>query len=330
MFKKIAFWLDNARYNALVQSVLPAFLAVWVAHSEPGFSLLCAILAVIGIAFAHLGMNLLDDYFDYRKKGAQIRDHLAAAGFRARIAKCPYLTSGAATEKDLLLAIGVFGALALACGAVIFALRGLPILYITLIAGFLGYSYSGPPLRLGYLGLGELVIVLMFGPCLMAGAYVSACGTFSPYILFLSAPIGLWVGNIVYTHSIMDCEPDRSVHKMTLAVLLNSKAGMLAVSACFIFLPYLIIIAGIVCKYLSVWYLTVLISLPMAIGLWRMMLVFVKNPKQVVERKWWMGPIERWKEICEADLQWFMVRWFTARNLLMILSLIIFVVEFFV
>src|SRR5574344_1021432 len=152
MWKTVLFWLNNARYNAFPQSVLPAVLAVWIARSVAGFSLLCGILAILGIAFANLAMNLFDDYFDYQKKGAQIRDHLAAAGFRARIAKCDYLTSGKTTVKSLLIAISVFLLLALACGTYILILRGLPILYITLITGILGVCYSGKPLRFSYRG----------------------------------------------------------------------------------------------------------------------------------------------------------------------------------
>lgn len=329
MFNKIRFWLNNARYVSLPQSVLPAILAVWIARTESDFSIICSILAIFGIACAHLGMNLLDDYFDYQKKGAQIRDHLAAAGFRARIAKCDYLTSGKTTMKSLFTAASVFLLLALACGTYILILRGLPILYITLITGILGVCYSGKPLRLSYRGLGEIVIAVIFGPCIMIGAYLAACGTITSSMIFISVPVGLWVGNIVYTHSIMDFQPDKSVGKMTLAVRINHQTGMLIVSSIFLFLPYIILTAGVVFFQLKITYLFVFLTLPLAISLFRLLIIFLKDPQRKMKPRFWMGPMEKWKDITDAGIEWFMIRWYSARNLLIFLCLIIFIVEIF-
>lgn len=329
MLKKALFWLNNARYVALPQSVLPAILAVWIARHEVDFSIWCSILAVIGVALAHLGMNLFDDYFDYQKKGAQIRDHLAAAGFRARIAKCDYLTSGKTDVKSLFIAASTFLLAALACGIVLFVQRGMPILYITLITGILGICYSGKPLRLSYHGFGEIVIAFIFGPCIMTGAYVAACGLYNPTILFISFPVGLWVGNIVYTHSIMDFEPDKSVGKMTMAVWLNNRKLMLGASAFFLFLPYVIILSGLVFYDLKIGYYFVFLTLPLAVALFRLLIAFVKNPQQKFEPHFWMGPMERWRDITTAGIEWFMIRWYLARNLLIFLCLIIFIVEIF-
>ena len=64
----IGFWYNNARPKALPQSMLPAVLAVCMAAGSPGFSLSLASMAVAGVLFGHLGMNLFDDYFDYREK----------------------------------------------------------------------------------------------------------------------------------------------------------------------------------------------------------------------------------------------------------------------
>ena len=47
-----------------MQSLMPAVLAVIVALGGEGFSVLCAVLAVVGVACFHLSMNLADDYFD--------------------------------------------------------------------------------------------------------------------------------------------------------------------------------------------------------------------------------------------------------------------------
>lgn len=323
----LGFWYNNARPKALPQSMLPALLAVCMAAGSPDFSLPLAILAVAGVLFGHLGMNLFDDYFDYRKKGTEFRDKMAGEGIRARIAKCSYLTSGAATLSQLLVACLVFSLVALVFGVVIFWFRGEYIAWIALALAVLGISYSGAPLRLSYHGWGELEVGFIFGPLLMAGVYYSAAGTITPAVLFVSFPVGLLVANILYTHSIMDYEPDKKVGKMTLAVLLRDKKRMLAVLFFLLFCPFAIIAWGIVRGELSVWYWAVFVTLPMAFSLFRLMIWFVRDPHRVFTPRFWMGPMTNWENIQKIGIDWFMIRWLLARNLLSFFCLIVVIIS---
>jgi 1,4-dihydroxy-2-naphthoate octaprenyltransferase len=282
----------------------------------------------MGVIVGHLGLNLFDDYFDYRVKGSEFRDAMARKGFRARIAKCNYITSGQTTLQHLLIACILFGAIALAIGFVIWLFRGNFILWIALLTAVLGISYSGAPLRLSYHGLGEILIGIMFGPLLMIGVYYSACGHFDWPVLFISVPVGLLVANIVYTHAIMDYEPDREVGKMTLAVWLKSKKAMLACLLVLLAGAYASIIGGVVTGYLSPYYLLTLLTLPMAVALFYLMVEFVRHPEKKFSPQIWMGPMGDWKRFQAADLDWFLIRWFLARNLLSFFCLIIIVVCF--
>ncbi len=326
--KTIRFWINNARPTALPQSLLPAILAVCLASQMEGFSLLPGILAIFGVIIGHLGLNLFDDYFDYKVKSSEFRDNMARKGFRARIAKCHYLTSGEATLKELLIACIIFSGLALIVSGIIWGLRGNFILWIALATATLGISYSGPPLRLSYHGLGEIAIGIIFGPLLMTGVYFATCGRFDWSILFISIPVGLLVMNIVYTHAIMDCEPDKEVGKMTLAVLLHSKKRMLACSFLILFFAYGLIIAGVITGDLSKYYLFTFLTLPMAINLFYLMIEFVKNPERKFTPRFWMGPMGNWGKYQEFNLDWFMIRWLSARNLLSFFCLIIILVSF--
>jgi 1,4-dihydroxy-2-naphthoate octaprenyltransferase len=324
----IRFWLNNARTISLPQSLLPAVLAVCVASQAQGFSVYLGVLAVFGVVMAHLSLNLFDDYFDYRVKGAEFRDAMARKGFRARIAKCHYITSGQATLRQLLIACLVFGAIALAAGSVIWWFRGNFILWIALIAAVLGISYSGAPLRMSYRGLGEIVIGVMFGPLSMTGVYYAACGHFDMSIVFISVPVGLLVANIVYTHSIMDYEPDKEVGKMTFAVLLNSQRRMLFCLLLLLLGSYGCIIGGVLTGYLSKYYLFTLLTAPMAVNLFYLMVAFVRCPDKQFSPRFWMGPMGDWERIETHHIDWFMIRWLSARNLLSFFCLILIVVGF--
>ena len=326
--KLIRFWFKNARYVALPQSVMPAILAVCMAINAPDFAVLPALFAVLGVLFGHLGINLLDDYFDYKIKDTSFRDQLTHQGIRARIAKCNYLTSGATTVRHLKIACIVFCAISLTCGCIIFFERGMPIFYLALLTAILGYSYSGEPLKFSYRGLGEIQIGLMFGPLLMTGVYYAACGIFNWSVLFVSIPVGLLVANIVYSHAIMDYEPDKQVGKMTFAILLGKKKYMLFTSFLILFLSFGLIAAGVITKYLPLPYLLVFMTLPMAISLFYLIKEFIRDPQRSFSPQFWMGPMMiNWDNLKAAGIDWFMIRWVLARNLLTFFCLILIMIN---
>jgi len=320
---KIGFWINNARHIALPQSVLPALLALAMAGTHSDFSWWLGLVALLGIICAHLSMNLADDYFDYKVKSGENRNEMAAEGMRARIAKYPYLTSGEATVKQLAGAILAFLLIASICGAVILYFRGINILYIALIGGFLGISYSGWPFRLCYHGYGELVIGLMFGPLLMIGMQYAAAGVFNATIVLVSVPVGLLVTNIVYSHSIMDAIPDEKVGKMTFARLLAKPKLILFFSGIFNLLPFVIIIIGVASDLLHWAYLSILILLPMAIYLVNSLTQFVNHKTVDIKLKPWMGPMGKFDKYREIGIDWFMLRWLIARNLVTFFCLIL-------
>ena len=324
--KVFIFWWKNARPVALPQSLMPAVLAVCLASGMPDFSIYMSVLAVMGVALAHLCSNLLDDYFDYKATDPALRDDLQRKGMRARISKCTYLTSGKTTMKALFTVCCILGMAAATLGVLVFLQRGVVVLYIAAITALLGFSYSGAPLKLSYRGLGEVVIGLVFGPLLMCGVYYAACGMLEWSVLLVSVSVGLLVVNIVYSHSIMDYEPDKSCGKMTFAVLLNSKKRMIITLFIILFAIFSVIVAGVALGYLSKLYLLVLLTLHLAVAQFYLMQQFVKNPQKTFKPRFWMGPMGNWEGIERAGIDWFMIRWLLARNLLSFFCLIIIVI----
>lgn len=126
---KIGFWIKNARHISLPQSLLPGFLAIGMSLGYGSFSWGLSLVALWGVVCAHLGMNLLDDYYDYRQGSGEKRVKLAAGGVRARVAKYPYLTSGQATVGDLVVAISLFLLLAAVAGGRYLFSGGRTVLY---------------------------------------------------------------------------------------------------------------------------------------------------------------------------------------------------------
>lgn len=319
---KFAFWFNNARPISLPQSMLPALTAVALSAGTGHFSFVAAIACVTGVMFAHLGMNLLDDWFDYYKGSGEARQKVASEGFRGRMVKYPYLTSGEATPKHLLIASGVFLAIAALMGFVVIAIRGWMILWWMLAGFIIGYSYSGGPLKLGFRGLGELVIFIMFGPLMMTGVYFAITGTVNPKIAWLSASVGLLVTNIVYSHSVLDSIPDRKMGKFTMAHLMGSDKGMLILSGVLNVLPYVLVVVGVCLGQLHFAYLAVLAVMPVSLWLVKSLSDFVGKKDVPVQIRWWMGPMGDFDKYRAAGIDWFLLRWLTARNIVQFFCLI--------
>ena len=65
MLKKTILILECSRIFSLPMSIL-SWLVVFTYSIIDSGNVFYGLLALIGISFAHLGTNLLDDYFDYK------------------------------------------------------------------------------------------------------------------------------------------------------------------------------------------------------------------------------------------------------------------------
>ena len=324
---RLNFWFENARFAATMQSLIPALMAAVLAIGNPGFCWYTAVLAVIGVNLAHCGMNLLDDYFDYLDEVLEARMKVVRRGFKAFTAKYPYLTEGKTSLKGLKCAIAVFGGVALLLGAVCFLhwtkSNGFAfsdgsawIVAMTAAAVILGYFYDAAPLRLSYHGLGELTVGIIFGPLLMTGVYYAACGTVDGTILLMSIPVGLMVMNILFTHSIIDNAGDEESDKHTLASVIGSKKGNILLSAVINFAPFAVVIAAVAAGEMHPAYLLTLLMLPRAVWLVWSLWKFTSGEEIDTDHpKWYLGRFDYWEQAGQANLRWYLIRWFTARNI---------------
>ena len=338
---KVAGWIKNGRDVALVQSVIPAVVAVAFAAGKPNFNVWMAILAIIGVASAHLCANILDDYYDYKIDMAGGRDRVIRKGFRAMTHKYPYLTDGSESLKSTWRAIVHFAIVASACGLVIFIFRTVNhgftgmngSWWIPAIAGLtavLSYFYSAPPLKIAYHGLGELEIGVIFGPLLMSGVYYASCGQMDASILFISIPVGILVLNILFTHSFIDMAGDEECGKMTFARLIGSRKWCLVTSFVINFLPFAIIAAAVAFRILPPIYLLTFAAIPRSIWLCASLVRFYHGDANVPPTPpKWLGPMikEDWSLVREAGFDWFLMRWLAARNILSAFCLTIIIAQ---
>lgn len=339
MATRLKFWLDNARNIALPQSVIPCITAIILAIGEDGFNWPLLFPVIFGVCAAHLGMNLADDYFDYKTgiPNNEIRSTLKEQGsVRARMEKCHYIQSGEATEKELLKAIAGFLGFAGMMGLVVIAVQyskggisaAIPVVVYAVSGLIVGLEYSGKPLQLGYHGLGELVIGLMFGPLNMLGTYAAMTGQmFRPDIFLFSLGIGCMVTNIVYVHSVMETSADRQLGKYTFAHLLGSHRAQIAAIGIFAILPFVFLLANIIFFGWTPWYLLSAATVPMSVFLIVSTSRFVRGIPQDDKPRWWMGPMGDWDTYVKYDMDWFLIRWLLARNIVTFFCMIVILVK---
>ncbi|MEG3437595.1 2-carboxy-1,4-naphthoquinone phytyltransferase [Pannus brasiliensis CCIBt3594] len=108
----------------------------------------------------------------------------------------------------------------------------------------LGYTYQGPPFRLGYRGLGEIICFLTFGPMAIEAAYYSQAGTFSLPSLAASVLIGITTSIILFCSHFHQVEDDIAAGKKSPIVRLGTALGS-RVLARVTFLVYLLVAIGI-------------------------------------------------------------------------------------
>ncbi|MFQ5453004.1 MAG: 1,4-dihydroxy-2-naphthoate polyprenyltransferase [Candidatus Zixiibacteriota bacterium] len=188
-----------------------------------------ALMALLGAIMIQIGTNFANDYFDYQK-GADQKDRLGPT----RVTQAGLVNPS--TMKSATIFIFTIAILA---GTYLVWRGGLPILLIGLLSIIFGILYTAGPFPLGYIGLGDVFVLIFFGPVAVGGTYyVQTLEINIPVILSGLAP-GLFSVAILTVNNLRDINSDSEVGKKTLAVRFGTSFSKLEyllsiVLACFI------------------------------------------------------------------------------------------------
>lgn len=307
--ERINLWRAIARDYTLPQTVISYVFAVVLASKHYNVDIWLSFLGLIGALLAHMSVNILDDYFDWKNGSVKEYKKLLDAGEQAKTHKCFYLEQGLTSHKSLLIVALSMDGVAGLIGLYIALHVGISVLIIAALAGFLGFFYSAPPFKFSYRGMSELVIGIVYGPLLLSGAYITAGGMIDKTILFSSIIIGIFVANISFVHCIMDFKSDQNAGKTSLATLLKSPKNATVALFIFYVIAFLLIIIGILAKIFPIATLLTLIILPKVIALIKLM------TNNDITKKFWMGYFENWDHVIKEDSSWFMLRLCLSRNI---------------
>jgi 1,4-dihydroxy-2-naphthoate polyprenyltransferase len=255
----ISRWLVATRAAVLILTFLSAAIAGLLAARDGLFHWGYWILLAVGLIFAHATNNLLNDLVDFAR-GVDEDNY-----FRAQYGP-QTVQMGLLSKRGLLAYAGATGAIAAACGLGLAAARGWPIVGLMAAGAFFVIFYTWP---LKYIGLGEIAVILVWGPLMVWGGYFAVTGEWNGAALWGSLPCAIGAATVIFGKHIDKLEADRAKRIRTLPVLLGervSRAAVLVMVALQYLLPVILVLAG----YFSPLMLVVLLGLYFVPPVWKM------------------------------------------------------------
>jgi 1,4-dihydroxy-2-naphthoate octaprenyltransferase len=167
------------------------------------------------------------------------------------------------------------------------------VLGLILTCCFLGYLYQGPPFRLGYLGLGELLCFPCFGPLGVGAAYYSQTGSFSWVSFWASLSLGLTTSLVLFCSHFHQVKDDRAAGKKSPIVRLGTaRSAALIPVWCGVSLALMVVpsLPGV----FPPWTLLSLLSLPIALEISRFIGRYHNQPEQVMNCKFLAIKFQFW------------------------------------
>ncbi len=201
-------WLLASRPKTLAAGLTPVLIGTAMAAAAGQFHLLAALAAGLGALLIQIGTNFANDYFDFIK-GTDTEE---------RVGPTRATQAGLVTPRTMLFATILIFALAFLPGAYLVFRGGWPFLAIGVVSVACGVLYTGGPYPLGYLGLGDIFVLVFFGPVAVGGTYyVQALELTTPVIVAGFMP-GLFSTAILTVNNLRDADTDVRTGKRTLAV----------------------------------------------------------------------------------------------------------------
>jgi len=252
---RLKVWFLETRPQFLLLSVVLAFLGTSLAWYEGHFHLGHAVLAFFGLLLAHISVNTLNDYFDYR------------SGIDLATRRTPFsggsgiLPAALLTPRQVLWLGIVSLLLAALIGVYFLAASGWLLLPLLLVAALCVLLYTPVILKTPWpewaagLGLGFLPVM---------GMYFIQTGTYSWHAVIAAVASGILVHNLLLLNEFPDAEADRGAGRKTLPITMGGTGASL-VYAALTLTVYLWIIGWVIAGVVPVFGLIALLTLPFAL-----------------------------------------------------------------
>ena len=221
------------RPKTLSAAVAPVMIGTTMAYAGGQGHAGAAFAALAGALLIQIGTNFANDYFDYLK-GADNEERLGPL----RVTQAG-LVAPETMFRNFVLTFG----LAALVGLYLVYRGGWPIALIGLLSIASGILYTAGPCPLGYLGLGDLFVLIFFGPVAVCGTFYVQALEVTEIVFYAGLGPGLLATALLAVNNLRDEPTDRKAGKLTLAVRFGpafARAEYLALFASAVMLPVLL------------------------------------------------------------------------------------------
>lgn len=245
-------WLISTRAAVLIMTFLSAVLAgLFALHDGHAINPLTWFVLTLGLVLAHAANNIFNDYTDY------IRGVDKDNYYRTQYGPQP-VADGLMTKRQHLTYFGVTAFLALACGIYLVLSNGNdPLIWLLLGLGIVFVLFYTWPMK--GLALGELAVLLVWGPLMIGGGYYVLTGQWVWNVVWASLPYVLGVTTVIFGKHIDKLAIDKSKKIFTLPVVIGERIARFTVLVMMV-LPYVLVLYLIAIRYFTPVMLVVLVA----------------------------------------------------------------------
>lgn len=233
-------WIVATRPWSFPASMMPALIVFsYVFYLSrtigvSGVEVSNGLFALFGVVLFQASGNLISDYFDFRY-GVDRKDTYGSSCL---------IVDGHFPPRSILRYGVVLLGIAIMIGVILLGKTDPRLLYF----GFAGVAGTFFYYQFKYHALGDLLIFVLYGLLIALGTMYVMTGEMRWDILFLSAPVGLLIVNILHANNTRDIESDRRAGISTLAMRLGlpvSKALYMIHATSAYLLVLILILVGI-------------------------------------------------------------------------------------
>jgi 1,4-dihydroxy-2-naphthoate octaprenyltransferase len=248
-------WFRVIRVKFLLASVIAVCLGLAIGWSQnQTIDVVDAALTFAGVIALHASVDLLNDYWDFKRK---IDTETKRTKFSGGTGVLP---EGLLQPSEVYRAGLVFLILGAIIGGYFIFLNGVTIAVILAFAIISIYFYSTTIVNSG---LGEIFVAIK-GTMVVLGTYFVQTSQIVMEPILGGVILGVLSSMILFVNSFPDFEADRASGRKTLVIMLGKKR---ATSALWVFptVAYSTVIAGVIAQTLPILSLITLLSIPLLI-----------------------------------------------------------------
>lgn len=247
-------WLRVIRIRFLLASMISVFLGLsinwWMSNS---FNLEYAILTLVGVLALHSSVDLLNDYWDYKRN---IDNETKRTKFSGGTGVLPE----GLLKPDHVYRAGITLLIAGASiGGFFVYERGITIAVILGFAIISIYFYST---RIVDSGLGEIFIAIK-GAMIVLGTYFVQASSISEVPILAGIVSGILSSTVLFVNSFPDHDADKSAGRKTLVILLG-KAKAASIAWLFPAIAYSVLVIAVIMREFPNISLISLAAIPLA------------------------------------------------------------------